>query len=92
MQTILSSVVVLCSGAWTHKLAGDVGVTVPLMANKHWYFTTDIVPQLTKLAEEGTRLPNLRYPDESIYYKVICGSNHVQYKEQQDIICISVPK
>ncbi len=61
-----TSTVILCAGAWSRALGAGVGVEVPLIASKHWYLVTEIMPQIK---DAGRKLPNLRVMDDSIYFK-----------------------
>ena len=46
------------------KALKDVGVTLPMMSNKHAYVVTDVVKELK--GHEG-HIPNLRFFDEALY-------------------------
>jgi len=65
--TVHADVVVLCGGMWSHKLAADVGVAVPLHAAEHFYIVTEPVPGMP------SNTPVLRVPDECAYYKEDAG-------------------
>ena len=65
--TIKADTVVLCGGMWSHGLAADVGVAVPLHAAEHFYIVTEPV------AGMPSNLPVLRIPDECAYYKEDAG-------------------
>lgn len=58
--------VVNCGGMWGRDLAARNGVTVPLHACEHFYIVTEAIPGLE-------RLPILRVPEESAYYKEDAG-------------------
>lgn len=57
---------VLCCGQWTHVLAKNIGVNVPLVSVEHQYMITEAfgVP---------SDLPTLRDPDRLTYYKEEVG-------------------
>jgi 4-methylaminobutanoate oxidase (formaldehyde-forming) len=59
--------VVLCAGMWSHRLAADCGVAVPLHAAEHFYIVTEPIPGLPG------NLPVLRVQDECAYYKEDAG-------------------
>ena len=61
---ILTNCVVLAAGAWSRDLAKKIGVEIPTMVNKHSYVVSDIIPGISSY-------PNVRYFDESIYFKVM---------------------
>jgi len=65
--TIRADTVVLCGGMWSHKLAADIGVAVPLHAAEHFYIVTEPVAGLP------SNLPVLRVQDECAYYKEDAG-------------------
>ncbi len=65
--TIRADTVVLAGGMWSHGLAADVGVAVPLHAAEHFYIVTEPV------AGMPSNLPVLRVPDECAYYKEDAG-------------------
>jgi 4-methylaminobutanoate oxidase (formaldehyde-forming) len=65
--TIKADTVVLAGGMWSHGLAADVGVAVPLHAAEHFYIVTEPV------AGMPSNLPVLRVPDECAYYKEDAG-------------------
>jgi 4-methylaminobutanoate oxidase (formaldehyde-forming) len=64
---IAADVVVLCAGMWSHRLAADIEVAVPLHAAEHFYIVTEPITGLP-----GT-LPVLRVQDECAYYKEDAG-------------------
>jgi len=64
---IAADTVVLCAGMWSHRLAADVGVAVPLHAAEHFYIVTE------PIAEVPRNLPVLRVQDECAYYKEDAG-------------------
>ncbi len=64
---IRADTVVLCGGMWSHGLAADVGVAVPLHAAEHFYIVTE------PLEGVPSNLPVLRIPDECAYYKEDAG-------------------
>ena len=65
--TIRADTVVLCGGMWSHRLASDIGVAVPLHAAEHFYIVTEPVAGIPR------NLPVLRVPDECAYYKEDAG-------------------
>jgi glycine cleavage system aminomethyltransferase T/glycine/D-amino acid oxidase-like deaminating enzyme len=65
--SVKADVVVLCGGMWSHKLAADIGVAVPLHAAEHFYIVTEPV------ANMPANTPVLRVPDECAYYKEDAG-------------------
>ena len=64
---ISADTVVLCAGMWSHRLAADCGVAVPLHAAEHFYIVTEPIPGLPG------NLPVLRVQDECAYYKEDAG-------------------
>jgi len=64
---IAADTVVLCAGMWSHRLAADCGVTVPLHAAEHFYIVTEPIAGLPG------NLPVLRVQDECAYYKEDAG-------------------
>ena len=64
---IAADTVVLCAGMWSHRLAADVGVAVPLHAAEHFYIVTE------PIADVPRNLPVLRVQDECAYYKEDAG-------------------
>jgi glycine cleavage system aminomethyltransferase T/glycine/D-amino acid oxidase-like deaminating enzyme len=64
---VRADVVVLCGGMWSHKIASDVGVAVPLHAAEHFYIVTEPVKGMP------SNTPVLRIPDECAYYKEDAG-------------------
>jgi len=64
---IAAGTVVLCAGMWSHKIARDVGVAVPLHAAEHFYIVTEPMQGLPG------NLPVLRVQDECAYYKEDAG-------------------
>ncbi|MFO1465105.1 MAG: FAD-dependent oxidoreductase [Steroidobacteraceae bacterium] len=64
---IAADTVVLCAGMWSHRLAGDIGVAVPLHAAEHFYIVTEPIKDLPR------NLPVLRAQDECAYYKEDAG-------------------
>ncbi len=65
--TIKADTVVLAGGMWSHGLAAEVGVAVPLHAAEHFYIVTEPVAGIP------SNLPVLRIPDECAYYKEDAG-------------------
>lgn len=59
--------VVLCAGAWSKRLADDVGVALPLQAVEHMYIVTEPMPGLS------TPFPVVRDLDTGIYIKGDAG-------------------
>jgi len=64
---VAADTVVLCAGMWSHRLAADCGVTVPLHAAEHFYIVTEPIAGLPG------NLPVLRVQDECAYYKEDAG-------------------
>src|SRR5579862_2627576 len=64
---IAADTVVLCAGMWSHGLARDCGVAVPLHAAEHFYIVTEPIKALPG------NLPVLRVQDECAYYKEDAG-------------------
>ncbi|MEI8299633.1 MAG: FAD-dependent oxidoreductase [Pseudomonadota bacterium] len=64
---IRAETVVLCGGMWSHHVAADIGVAVPLHAAEHFYIVTEPVPGM------ASNLPVLRVQDECAYYKEDAG-------------------
>ena len=63
---LAADMVVNCAGMWGHQLGRTAGVNVPLHACEHFYIVTEPIAGLT-------RLPVLRVPEESAYYKEDAG-------------------
>jgi 4-methylaminobutanoate oxidase (formaldehyde-forming) len=59
--------VVLAAGLWTHRLARQLGVPVPLHAAEHYYIVTEPLPGLAR------NTPVLTVADERTYYKEDAG-------------------
>jgi 4-methylaminobutanoate oxidase (formaldehyde-forming) len=64
---IAADTVVLCGGMWSHAIARDCGVAVPLHAAEHFYIVTEPMKGLPG------NLPVLRVQDECAYYKEDAG-------------------
>ena len=64
---IAADTVVLCAGMWSHGLAAEAGVAVPLHAAEHFYIVTEPVAGLPR------NLPVMRVTDECAYYKEDAG-------------------
>ncbi len=64
---IAAGTVVLCGGMWSHAIARDCGVAVPLHAAEHFYIVTEPMQGLPG------NLPVLRVQDECAYYKEDAG-------------------
>jgi len=64
---IAADTVVICAGMWSHQLARETGVTVPLHAAEHFYIVTE------PLEGVPANLPVLRVQDECAYYKEDAG-------------------
>ena len=58
---------VLAAGMWSHGLAREIGVAVPLHAAEHFYIVTEPIPGLPR------DLPVLRVQDECAYVKEDAG-------------------
>ncbi len=63
-----ADVVVCCAGIWGQKVAGMVGLTLPLTPLAHQLATTGSVPVLAGQREELLR-PILRHQDQDLYYR-----------------------
>jgi glycine cleavage system aminomethyltransferase T/glycine/D-amino acid oxidase-like deaminating enzyme len=64
---IRADAVVICGGMWSHGLAAQAGVALPLHAAEHFYIVTEPIPGLP------AALPVLRVQDECAYYKEDAG-------------------
>jgi len=64
---IAADTVVLAGGMWSHGIAADIGVAVPLHAAEHFYIVTEPIAGLP------SGLPVLRVQDECAYYKEDAG-------------------
>ena len=64
---IAAETVVLCAGMWSHAIARECGVAVPLHAAEHFYIVTEPIKGLPG------NLPVLRVQDECAYYKEDAG-------------------
>ena len=64
---VAADTVVLCAGMWSHGIAADIGVAVPLHAAEHFYIVTEPIEDLPG------NLPVLRVQDECAYYKEDAG-------------------
>jgi 4-methylaminobutanoate oxidase (formaldehyde-forming) len=64
---VRAGTVVLAAGMWSHALAREIGVAVPLHAAEHFYIVTEPIPGLP------ADLPSLRVTDECAYYKEDAG-------------------
>ena len=64
---IAADTVVLCAGMWSHRIAADIDVAVPLHAAEHFYIVTEPIAGLPG------NLPVLRVQDECAYYKEDAG-------------------
>ncbi|MGJ6963735.1 GcvT family protein [Streptosporangium sp. G11] len=65
---IPADLVVCCAGIWGPKIAGMVGMTLPLTPLAHQLAWTGPVPALAGQAEEAVR-PILRHQDADLYYR-----------------------
>ncbi|MGW5264510.1 GcvT family protein [Microbispora sp. NPDC004025] len=65
---IPTDVVVCCAGIWGPKVAGMVGMPLPLTPLAHQLAWTGQVPDLAGREEEAT-LPILRHQDADLYYR-----------------------
>ncbi|GGO20320.1 GcvT family protein [Microbispora bryophytorum] len=65
---IPADVVVCCAGIWGPKVAGMVGMPLPLTPLAHQLAWTGQVPDLAGREEEAT-LPILRHQDADLYYR-----------------------
>ncbi|GAA3786825.1 FAD-dependent oxidoreductase [Sphaerisporangium flaviroseum] len=63
-----ADLVVCCAGIWGPKVAGMVGMELPLTPLAHQLAWTGPVPALSGQAEEATR-PILRHQDADLYYR-----------------------
>tara|TARA_B100000795_G_scaffold27759_1_gene18447 strand:+ start:1483 stop:3927 length:2445 start_codon:yes stop_codon:yes gene_type:complete len=59
--------VVLCTGMWSRQIGEDIGVSVPLYPNEHFYIITEPIKNLPK------NLPVLRDYDSCLYLKEDAG-------------------
>lgn len=66
-STMLAGKVVLCAGAWSKKLADDIGVALPLQAVEHMYIVTEPITGLPN------PFPVVRDLDTGIYVKGDAG-------------------
>jgi heterotetrameric sarcosine oxidase gamma subunit len=66
-QQIRADTVVLAAGMWSHWIARDIGIRLPLQAAEHFYIVTEAIAEVPK------DLPVLRVPDEWAYYKEDAG-------------------
>ena len=66
-RAVLAEKVVLCAGAWSKKLADDIGVALPLQAVEHMYIVTEPIPGL------ANPFPVVRDLDTGIYVKGDAG-------------------
>jgi heterotetrameric sarcosine oxidase gamma subunit len=64
---VRASTVVIAAGMWSHWIARDIGIRLPLQAAEHFYIVTEAIAQVPK------NLPVLRVPDEWAYYKEDAG-------------------
>jgi 4-methylaminobutanoate oxidase (formaldehyde-forming) len=64
---IRADTVVICGGMWSHGLAAQAGVALPLHAAEHFYIVTEPILDLP------ANLPVLRVQDECSYYKEDAG-------------------
>jgi glycine/D-amino acid oxidase-like deaminating enzyme/glycine cleavage system aminomethyltransferase T len=62
-----AEIVVLAAGMWSREFAGRYGVSLPLQAAEHFYAVTEAVPGLMP------KMPFMRVPDESTWYKEDAG-------------------
>ncbi|KAB8183630.1 GcvT family protein [Microbispora catharanthi] len=67
-REIPADVVVCCAGIWGPKVAGMVGMPLPLTPLAHQLAWTGQVPDLAGREEEAT-LPILRHQDADLYYR-----------------------
>ncbi|MCW2880788.1 MAG: dimethylglycine dehydrogenase precursor [Sphaerisporangium sp.] len=65
---IPADVVVCCAGIWGPKVAGMVGMALPLTPLAHQLAWTGPVPALSGQSEEATH-PILRHQDADLYYR-----------------------
>ena len=65
--TIDCEYIVLAAGMWSRQIAGDVGVSVPLYPNEHFYILTEPIKDLPK------KLPVLRDFNACLYIKEDAG-------------------
>ncbi|HRX37442.1 MAG TPA: FAD-dependent oxidoreductase, partial [Aestuariivirga sp.] len=66
-STMIADKVVLCAGAWSKRLADDIGVALPLQAVEHMYIVTEPIPGLPN------PFPVVRDLDTGIYIKGDAG-------------------
>lgn len=63
--TIETETLVLASGIWSPLLGKMAGVSIPLIPMQHQYAVSNAIPELSTMAG----LPNLRDPDNLVYYR-----------------------
>jgi glycine cleavage system aminomethyltransferase T/glycine/D-amino acid oxidase-like deaminating enzyme len=63
--TIRTEIVVVAAGIWSPRIGRMVGVAIPLIPMQHQYAQTAPLPALAG----GARVPNLRDPDNLVYFR-----------------------
>ncbi|XP_014477949.1 PREDICTED: sarcosine dehydrogenase, mitochondrial isoform X2 [Dinoponera quadriceps] len=81
---IKSKIILNAAGAWSGNLARMVGLNIPLVPMKHAYIVTE------PMNVRG--LPNLRDPDQSIYFRVQGGNMCIGGYEPNPIVLKSAPE
>jgi glycine cleavage system aminomethyltransferase T/glycine/D-amino acid oxidase-like deaminating enzyme len=62
---IRTEIVLVAAGIWSPRLGRMVGVSIPLIPMQHQYVATGPLPELAG----GVRVPNLRDPDNLVYFR-----------------------
>jgi glycine cleavage system aminomethyltransferase T/glycine/D-amino acid oxidase-like deaminating enzyme len=62
---IRTEIVVAAAGIWSPRIGRMVGVSIPLIPMQHQYAATGPLPELAG----GMRVPNLRDPDNLVYFR-----------------------
>jgi glycine cleavage system aminomethyltransferase T/glycine/D-amino acid oxidase-like deaminating enzyme len=65
MGRIQTEVVVAATGIWSPRIGRMVGVSIPLVPMQHQWVMSSSLPELA----DGARVPNLRDPDNLIYFR-----------------------
>ena len=61
--------VVLATGMWSRQIGEDIGVSIPLYPNEHFYIITEPIENLPKI------LPVLRDYNDCLIFKRRCWKN-----------------
>ena len=67
LGTINCEYIVLCAGMWSRQIGEEIGVSVPLYPNEHFYIITEPIKDLPK------DLPVLRDYNDCLYLKEDVG-------------------